>query len=70
MHVDAKHMKEGYLKALDHPKRNTKRKPNVHKFDYVIKSSNLVDYIYIGIMPLIANDAIHPFAVGTLPQIV
>ena len=27
MHVDAKHMKEGYLKALDHPKRNTKRKP-------------------------------------------
>ena len=50
MHVDAKHMKEGYLKALDHPKRNTKRKPNVHKFDYVIKSSNLVDYVYIGII--------------------
>ena len=27
MHVDAKHMKEDYLKALDHLKRNTKRKP-------------------------------------------
>ena len=36
MHVDAKHMKEGYLKALDHPKRNTKRKPNVHKFGIII----------------------------------
>ena len=28
MHVDTKHMEEDYLKALDHPKRITKRKPN------------------------------------------
>ena len=27
MHVDTKHMEEDYLKALDHPKRITKRKP-------------------------------------------